>query len=58
LILPNSAPPMVHELITSWYQLQQKLNPLPNTGIRVLELRTNRKNDAKWRQENLRKFAI
>ncbi|MEH2356656.1 2-succinyl-5-enolpyruvyl-6-hydroxy-3-cyclohexene-1-carboxylic-acid synthase [Nostoc sp.] len=46
-----------HELITSWQQLQQKLNPLPTIGIRVLELRTNRKLDAKWRQENLRKFA-
>ncbi|MEA5502638.1 2-succinyl-5-enolpyruvyl-6-hydroxy-3-cyclohexene-1-carboxylic-acid synthase [Halotia wernerae UHCC 0503] len=46
-----------HELITSWQQLQQRLNPLPTTGIRVLELRTNRKLDAKWRQENLRKFA-
>ncbi|WP_392533824.1 2-succinyl-5-enolpyruvyl-6-hydroxy-3-cyclohexene-1-carboxylic-acid synthase [Nostoc sp. C117] len=42
-----------HELITSWEQLQQKLNPLPTTGIRVLELQTNRKTDAKWRQENL-----
>ncbi|MBN3939843.1 2-succinyl-5-enolpyruvyl-6-hydroxy-3-cyclohexene-1-carboxylic-acid synthase [Nostoc sp. NMS9] len=46
-----------HELITSWQQLQQRLNPLPNTGIRVLELQTNRKKDAKWRQDNLRKFS-
>lgn len=46
-----------HELITSWQQLQQKLNPLPITGVRVLELRTNRKLDAKWRQDNLRIFA-
>ncbi|MBE9107484.1 2-succinyl-5-enolpyruvyl-6-hydroxy-3-cyclohexene-1-carboxylic-acid synthase, partial [Nostoc cf. edaphicum LEGE 07299] len=46
-----------HQLITSWQQLQQRLNPLPATGIRVLELQTNRKADAKWRQENLRKFA-
>ncbi|MEH2256537.1 2-succinyl-5-enolpyruvyl-6-hydroxy-3-cyclohexene-1-carboxylic-acid synthase [Nostoc sp.] len=46
-----------HELITSWQQLQQRLNPLPATGIRVLELQTNRKADAKWRQENLRKFS-
>ncbi|MEH2225787.1 2-succinyl-5-enolpyruvyl-6-hydroxy-3-cyclohexene-1-carboxylic-acid synthase [Nostoc sp.] len=46
-----------HELITSWQQLQQRLNPLPITGVRVLELRTNRKADAKWRQENLREFA-
>ncbi|MFQ4145784.1 2-succinyl-5-enolpyruvyl-6-hydroxy-3-cyclohexene-1-carboxylic-acid synthase [Chlorogloeopsis sp. ULAP02] len=46
-----------HELITSWEQFQKRLNPLPTTGIRVLELRTNRKFDAKWRQENLGKFS-
>ncbi|MEH2080859.1 MAG: 2-succinyl-5-enolpyruvyl-6-hydroxy-3-cyclohexene-1-carboxylic-acid synthase [Nostoc sp.] len=46
-----------HELITSWQQLQQRLNPLPSKGIRVLELQTNRKADAKWRQDNLREFA-
>ncbi|MEH2161588.1 MAG: 2-succinyl-5-enolpyruvyl-6-hydroxy-3-cyclohexene-1-carboxylic-acid synthase [Nostoc sp.] len=46
-----------HELITSWQQLQQKLNLLPITGMRVLELRTNRKTDAKWRHDNLRKFT-
>ncbi|MEH2135084.1 2-succinyl-5-enolpyruvyl-6-hydroxy-3-cyclohexene-1-carboxylic-acid synthase [Nostoc sp.] len=46
-----------HELITSWQQLQQKLNPLPANGIRVLEVQTNRKADAKWRQRNLRIFT-
>ncbi|MHC5858805.1 2-succinyl-5-enolpyruvyl-6-hydroxy-3-cyclohexene-1-carboxylic-acid synthase [Nostoc sp.] len=46
-----------HELITSWQQLQQRLNQLPTIGIRVLELRTNRKADAKWRQDKLRNFA-
>ncbi|MBD2604534.1 2-succinyl-5-enolpyruvyl-6-hydroxy-3-cyclohexene-1-carboxylic-acid synthase [Scytonema hofmannii FACHB-248] len=46
-----------HELITSWDKLQQKLTFLPSKGIRVLELRTNRKTDAKWRQDNLPKFA-
>ncbi|MEH1946430.1 MAG: 2-succinyl-5-enolpyruvyl-6-hydroxy-3-cyclohexene-1-carboxylic-acid synthase [Nostoc sp.] len=46
-----------HELITSWQQLQQRLNSLPSKGIRVLELQTNRKADAKWRQDNLRKFS-
>ncbi|MEH2178756.1 2-succinyl-5-enolpyruvyl-6-hydroxy-3-cyclohexene-1-carboxylic-acid synthase [Nostoc sp.] len=46
-----------HELITSWQYLQQKLNPLPNKGVRLLELQTNRKADAKWRQDNLREFA-
>ena len=46
-----------HELITSWEQLQQRLNPLPAKGIRVLELRTNRRADAKWRQDNLVGFS-
>ena len=46
-----------HEVITSWEHLKQRLNALPSKGIRVLELRTNRKLDAKWRQENLSKFA-
>ncbi|MEH1897024.1 MAG: 2-succinyl-5-enolpyruvyl-6-hydroxy-3-cyclohexene-1-carboxylic-acid synthase [Nostoc sp.] len=46
-----------HELITFWQQLQERLNPLPATGIRVLELQTNRKLDAKWRQDNLSNFA-
>ncbi|MHC5937175.1 2-succinyl-5-enolpyruvyl-6-hydroxy-3-cyclohexene-1-carboxylic-acid synthase [Nostoc sp.] len=46
-----------HELITSWQQLKERLNLLPTKGIRVLEVQTNRKADAKWRQENLSKFA-
>jgi 2-succinyl-5-enolpyruvyl-6-hydroxy-3-cyclohexene-1-carboxylate synthase len=46
-----------HALIYSWEKLAQRLNPLPTTGIRVLELRTNRKADALWRKTNLVKFA-
>jgi 2-succinyl-5-enolpyruvyl-6-hydroxy-3-cyclohexene-1-carboxylate synthase len=46
-----------HQLIKAWQQLQELLNPLPTQGIRVLELPTNRKADAKWRQENLGEFA-
>lgn len=46
-----------HQVIQSWQQLAELLNPLPTKGIRVLELKTNRKADAKWRQENLGKFA-
>ncbi|MEG4013056.1 MULTISPECIES: 2-succinyl-5-enolpyruvyl-6-hydroxy-3-cyclohexene-1-carboxylic-acid synthase [unclassified Microcoleus] len=46
-----------HEIIDDWEQLKQKLNFLPNNGIRVLELLTNRRTDAKWRQVNLSKFA-
>ncbi|WP_414619069.1 2-succinyl-5-enolpyruvyl-6-hydroxy-3-cyclohexene-1-carboxylic-acid synthase [Calothrix sp. CCY 0018] len=45
-----------HELITSWQELINKLNPLPSKGIRVLEIPTNRKADAKWRKENLGKM--
>lgn len=47
-----------HQLIQSWEQLKQLLNPLPSKGIRVLELQTNRKADASWRQEHLGKFAV
>ncbi|BAZ20257.1 2-succinyl-6-hydroxy-2,4-cyclohexadiene-1-carboxylic acid synthase/2-oxoglutarate decarboxylase [Kalymmatonema gypsitolerans NIES-4073] len=47
-----------YELITSWKHLVSRLNPLPTQGIRVLELRTNRKADAKWRRENLGKFSV
>jgi 2-succinyl-5-enolpyruvyl-6-hydroxy-3-cyclohexene-1-carboxylate synthase len=46
-----------YKLIKSWDSLKEKLNPLPTQGIRVLELQTNRKYDAKWRKENLGKFA-
>jgi 2-succinyl-5-enolpyruvyl-6-hydroxy-3-cyclohexene-1-carboxylate synthase len=46
-----------HELITSWEKLQQKLNPLPSEGIRVLNCEQIGKTDAKWRQDNLSKFA-
>ncbi|MGK7904051.1 MAG: 2-succinyl-5-enolpyruvyl-6-hydroxy-3-cyclohexene-1-carboxylic-acid synthase [Hormoscilla sp.] len=47
-----------YELIAGWEQLQQRLNPLPEKGMRVLELRTDRKADAKWRKENLEKLAM
>jgi 2-succinyl-5-enolpyruvyl-6-hydroxy-3-cyclohexene-1-carboxylate synthase len=46
-----------HELISSWEHLQERLRVLPSSGVRVLEVRTNRKFDAKWRKENLGKFA-
>jgi 2-succinyl-5-enolpyruvyl-6-hydroxy-3-cyclohexene-1-carboxylate synthase len=46
-----------HELISCWEQLQQRLKVLPKTGIRVLEVRTNRKADANWRKENIGKFS-
>jgi len=46
-----------HEIIDDWEQLKEKLSFLPNSGIRVLELQTNRRTDAKWRQDHLGKFA-
>jgi 2-succinyl-5-enolpyruvyl-6-hydroxy-3-cyclohexene-1-carboxylate synthase len=46
-----------HQLIQSWEQLQTLLNPLPTEGIRILELQTDRKADAQWRQESLGKFV-
>ncbi|HLP88749.1 MAG TPA: 2-succinyl-5-enolpyruvyl-6-hydroxy-3-cyclohexene-1-carboxylic-acid synthase [Nostocaceae cyanobacterium] len=46
-----------HELISNWDILRERLTVLPSSGIRVLEVRTNRKLDAKWRKENLGKFA-
>jgi 2-succinyl-5-enolpyruvyl-6-hydroxy-3-cyclohexene-1-carboxylate synthase len=46
-----------YQLIESWEQLKMRLNPLPTEGIRVLEVRTDRKADAKWRQVHLGTFA-
>ena len=46
-----------YTLIQTWEQLVGCLNPLPPKGIRVLEIRTNRKADAQWRQKNLVKLA-
>lgn len=46
-----------YQLITNWQQLQQLINPLPRQGIRVLEVRTNRKVDAQWLKEYLPKFS-
>jgi len=46
-----------HEPIASWQHFIQRLNPLPQSGIRVLELQTDRKADAKWRKTHLPTFA-
>ena len=46
-----------YQLVKNWQQLQQLINPLPQQGIRLLELKTNRKRDAHWLQNNLPKFA-
>lgn len=39
--------------INNWQQLPPLLNPLPQKGIRLLELKTNRKEDADWLKNNL-----
>ncbi|MBS9385673.1 MAG: 2-succinyl-5-enolpyruvyl-6-hydroxy-3-cyclohexene-1-carboxylic-acid synthase [Dolichospermum sp. BR01] len=46
-----------YNLINSWEELKDSLKQLPKTGIRVLEVKTNRKRDVIWRKENLPKFA-
>ncbi|MBD2543760.1 2-succinyl-5-enolpyruvyl-6-hydroxy-3-cyclohexene-1-carboxylic-acid synthase [Planktothricoides raciborskii] len=46
-----------HQLISSWEKLRQLLNPLPSQGIRVLELRCDRKFDAQWRKQTLLNLA-
>lgn len=46
-----------YELIETWETLEKRLNPLPQTGIRVLEIQTDRKADARSRQNNLGQFA-
>lgn len=46
-----------HEIIESWEQLRDRIYPLPDQGIRVLELKTDRISDANWRKTNLKHFA-
>ena len=41
---------ILHELIQTWDQFTARLNPLPTSGIRVLEIPTDRQTDAQWRQ--------
>jgi len=41
-----------HKLISNWQELSILLDPLPKTGIRVLELHTNRKQSQQWRNIN------
>jgi 2-succinyl-5-enolpyruvyl-6-hydroxy-3-cyclohexene-1-carboxylate synthase len=39
-----------YEVIQSWEALATRLNPLPNSGIRVLEIQCDRNRDAQWRR--------
>jgi 2-succinyl-5-enolpyruvyl-6-hydroxy-3-cyclohexene-1-carboxylate synthase len=40
-----------HSIITDWQMLIQRLNPLPDSGIQVLEVRCDRSIDAPWRKQ-------
>jgi 2-succinyl-5-enolpyruvyl-6-hydroxy-3-cyclohexene-1-carboxylate synthase len=39
-----------YNLITNWEQFGALLNPLPKTGIRLLEIQTNRFQSKQWRE--------
>ena len=43
--------------IKNWLELIKHIQTLPEEGIQVLEILTDRKKDALWLQENLAKFA-
>lgn len=46
-----------HKSIQTWEVLEAAIAPLPQKGIRVLELQTQRKQNSLWLQNNLDKFA-
>lgn len=46
-----------YEHIQSWQHLAQRVSQLPQEGIRVLEVKCDRKQNARWLQENLPKFG-
>ena len=46
-----------HIAIQSWDELAARLNPLPDRGIRLLEVTCDRKADAQWRKENLHRLS-
>jgi 2-succinyl-5-enolpyruvyl-6-hydroxy-3-cyclohexene-1-carboxylate synthase len=46
-----------HVAIQSWDELAARLNPLPEKGIRVLEVKCDRKADAQWRKETLHRLS-
>jgi 2-succinyl-5-enolpyruvyl-6-hydroxy-3-cyclohexene-1-carboxylate synthase len=42
-----------YHLITNWRELAEKISILPDQGVRILEIQSDRKKDAKWLKENL-----
>jgi 2-succinyl-5-enolpyruvyl-6-hydroxy-3-cyclohexene-1-carboxylate synthase len=46
-----------HSIMTDWQTLVQRLNPLPEQGIQVLEVRCDRAIDAQWRKQFQEKLS-
>jgi 2-succinyl-5-enolpyruvyl-6-hydroxy-3-cyclohexene-1-carboxylate synthase len=46
-----------YQRVEDWDGLRSALSEWPNTGIRVLEVRTDRQSDAAWRKAHLGQFA-
>ncbi|MGL5880664.1 MAG: 2-succinyl-5-enolpyruvyl-6-hydroxy-3-cyclohexene-1-carboxylate synthase, partial [Xenococcaceae cyanobacterium] len=46
-----------YKAIDNWHDLQQLLISLPDCGIRVIEIPTNRKDDAFWLQDNFEQLS-
>lgn len=46
-----------YELVNNWQQFQKSLKALPNNGIKLIEVPTNRKLDGKWLKQNLFQLA-
>jgi 2-succinyl-5-enolpyruvyl-6-hydroxy-3-cyclohexene-1-carboxylate synthase len=46
-----------YHLIKNWGEFKSLLSKLPETGIRLLELKTNRFADARWLKENLKTLS-
>ncbi|MGB3404790.1 MAG: 2-succinyl-5-enolpyruvyl-6-hydroxy-3-cyclohexene-1-carboxylic-acid synthase [Microcoleaceae cyanobacterium] len=46
-----------YELIQSWEQLENQISCLHHLGIRLLEIRTNRKEDTAWRKLFFEQFS-
>lgn len=46
-----------YQRIESWTQLQETIQTLPDQGIRLLEIRTDRKAEAQWRLQLFRQFS-
>lgn len=46
-----------YEQIQTWEQLSQRLAQLPSQGLRLLELKTDRKTDRSWRSQLLNRLS-